>query len=698
MNRKYFTVIAAAALLFLVLYTTLVLIHEYQVRKKAHARIAVHADMMSSLLWNYNEKAASQYLFLAAELENYASVMVMDTRGNVFQKVSKEPFQGMERFSSAIGLMNHLHPLEAPVRYNDRIIGTLQAKRICKTIYFDAMLLLLLVLIFMIFVLYTRLAGEKKVLENRVGDRTRALSELNVNLQDEIRQHKAARQALEKSEQRYRAYFEENIAGAYISTPSGRLIDCNQKYLDIFGFRDKAQALDTPIKDIYDHREERRQFLDALVENKKVSAFETTFRKIDGSKIHLIENAAAVFDENGRLDHIRGFLLDVTEKHRLEMQLIQTQKMESIGRLAGGVAHDFNNMLNVILGHTDLALDKIDASEPLHNHLQQIRHAAEHSTDITRQLLAFARKQTISPRVLDLNKTVEGTLKMLRRLIGEDIDLVWKPADHPGAVKMDPSQIHQILANLCVNARDAIEGVGRVIIETRKKRFYEQDDSDLPDAIPGEFVMLRVTDDGCGMDQHTLDNLFDPFFTTKEVGKGTGLGLSTVYGIVKQNNGFIHVNSQLNQGSSFDIFLPCYKDTAVTHGSDSPESAPAGKGESILVVEDEVSIMELLETMLGQLGYTVLAESSPRAALDLVKAHTGRIDMLITDVIMPDMNGRELARQVRELYPEIRLLFMSGYPADVIAQQGVLDKGVQFIQKPFSMQDIAMKVHQALKD
>jgi PAS domain S-box-containing protein len=694
--RKHVTVINAGAILFLVLYSALVIVHEYQVRKKSHDRIAVHADMVSNSLWNYNEKGASQYLFLAAELEHYASVRVMDTRGNVFQKVYGDPLPKLERFFSAIGL-NHLHPLESPGRYNDRIIGTLKAERVCKSIYFDVMLLVVFVMVFVIFLLYTRLVNEKKGLENRVAHRTKELAGLNASLQNEIREHKAARQALEKSEERYRAYFEENIAGAYISKPSGRLIDCNQQYLDIFGFRDKEEALNTSLKDIYDHRDERRQFLDTLVENRKVSAYETTFRKTDGTRIHLIENAAAVFDENGRLDHIRGFLLDVTEKHRLEMQLMQTQKMESIGRLAGGVAHDFNNMLNVILGHVDLALDKIDASGPLHNHLQQIRDAAGHSTDITRQLLAFARKQTISPRLLDLNETVEGTLKMLRRLIGEDIDLVWKPADHPGTVKMDPSQIHQILANLCVNARDAIRGVGRITIETRKKRFYEQDGSDFSDVVPGEFMMLRVSDDGCGMDQHTLDNLFDPFFTTKEVGKGTGLGLSTVYGIVKQNKGFIHVTSRLNEGSSFDIFLPRYQDAAGSHAGDSPGKVPAGKGETVLVVEDETSILELLQTMLEQLGYTVLAESSPRAALERVKHRSGRIDMLITDVIMPEMNGRELAGRIRELYPEVRLLFMSGYPADVIAEQGVLDRGVQFIQKPFSMKDIAEKVHAALR-
>jgi CheY-like chemotaxis protein len=291
---------------------------------------------------------------------------------------------------------------------------------------------------------------------------------------------------------------------------------------------------------------------------------------------------------------------------------------------------------------------------------------------------------------------VEGMLTMLRRLLGEDIDLVWEPGDNTGAVQMDPSQIHQIMANLCVNARDAIKDVGHITIKTETKVFYEQEDSDLSGVIPGEFVRLRVTDDGCGMDQHTLDNLFDPFFTTKEVGKGTGLGLSTVYGIVKQNQGFIHVDSRPEKGATFDIFLPRYKDVVVTPKKESPENIPAGNGETILVVEDETAILELLETMLEQLKYTVLTETSPKAALDLAKTRHGKIHLLITDMVMPEMNGRDLARQMTALFPKIRLLFMSGYTDNIIAGQAGEIQQTSFIQKPFSMQDIAGKVHDIL--
>ncbi|MCF8112321.1 MAG: response regulator [Desulfotignum sp.] len=557
--------------------------------------------------------------------------------------------------------------------------------------------LFVLVLVFVIFQLYKGLVHEKKVLEDRVAQRTGELSDLNTNLQQEINKHKKSQQALQKSEERYRAYFEENIAGAYISSPAGRLIACNREYLRIFGFSDRRQALDTALTDIYSIKADRQKFLESLLKNGRVSGYETTFKKTDGTLVHLIENAAAVFDENGNLQHIRGFLLDVTEKRSLEAQLIQTQKMESIGRLAGGVAHDFNNMLNVILGHTELALDKVDPSAPLHNNLQQIRKAASHSADITKQLLGFARKQTISPKALDLNETVEGMLKMMRRLIGEDIDLLWQPAKRLWPVKIDPSQVDQILANLCVNARDAVTEAGRITIETGMKTFDRSYCADHPGFVPGDFVMLAVSDNGCGMDPETQANLFEPFYTTKGVGKGTGLGLSTVYGIVKQNKGFINVYTKLGKGASFHIYLPRHGDETRQIKEGSAAQMPLGNGETILIVEDEKAILELLEAMLLQLGYSVVTASLPSRALALAKEHDGLIHLLITDVVMPEMNGRELARQIKALYPQIRLLFMSGYTANVIAHQGVLDQGVQFIQKPFSMQKIAARVDTALK-
>jgi CheY-like chemotaxis protein len=376
---------------------------------------------------------------------------------------------------------------------------------------------------------------------------------------------------------------------------------------------------------------------------------------------------------------------------------MQAHKMESVGRLAGGVAHDFNNMLGVILGHADLAMDQIDPAQPLYDDLLEIQKAAQRSADLTRQLLAFARRQTVAPRVLNLNDTVGGMLKMLKRLIGEDIDLAWEPDLRLGLVRIDPSQIDQILANLCVNARDAIVGVGKVTIETKNAVFDDSYCAEHGDFIPGEYVMLAVSDDGCGMDQETLAHIFEPFYTGKEVGQGTGLGLATVYGIVKQNEGFINVYSEPGQGSSFKIYFPRFTGDEEERKPESKKEAPRSLGETLLLVEDEAGILNLGKTMLERLGYTVLTAATPAEAIRQAERHEGEIQLLITDVVMPMMNGRELEQRIRAIQPGIKSLFMSGYTANVIAHQGVLDEGVFFLQKPFSIHDLAAKVREALE-
>jgi len=398
---------------------------------------------------------------------------------------------------------------------------------------------------------------------------------------------------------------------------------------------------------------------------------------------------------DGRLVRLQ-IATDITDLKKMETQLNQAQKMESVGRLAGGVAHDFNNMLGVILGHTELALLHADENHDLYADLNEIQNAARRSADLVKKLLAFARKEIISPRRLDLNDTVESMLNMLRRLIGEDIDLLWKPAAHLWPVKMDPSQIDQILANLCVNARDAIDGVGKLTIETGRKTFDEEYCKEHAGFIPGDFVLLAVSDNGCGMDKKTLDNLFEPFFTTKETGKGTGLGLATVYGIVKQNNGFINVYSEAGQGSTFRIYLPRLVAEEDTDNVSPKKKAAAVGSETILLVEDEPTILRMTRMMLKRKGYTVIPAATPAEAIEKAKNHPDPIHMLMTDVVMPEMNGRDLAEQIILQYPEIRLLFMSGYTSNVIAHHGVLDEGVAFIQKPFSMADMTAKVREVL--
>ncbi|MFZ1986579.1 MAG: PAS domain S-box protein [Desulfatitalea sp.] len=387
---------------------------------------------------------------------------------------------------------------------------------------------------------------------------------------------------------------------------------------------------------------------------------------------------------------------DITDHLRLTAQFQQAQKMEAVGLLAGGVAHDYNNMLSVILGYAEMASRRIEPTQPLHADLEEIIKAAKRSTDITRQLLAFARKQTIIPVVLDLNQAVESMLKMLRRLIGEDIDLAWRPGKSPCPIKMDPVQVDQILANLCINARDAIADVGKVTIETGLAVFDAVYCADHFGFLEGEYVLLAVSDDGCGMDKQTLDQIFEPFFTNKEVGQGTGLGLSMVHGIVKQNNGFINVYSEPGKGTTFKIYLRRYADQAVVARPARTAQIPLGRGETVLVVEDEPALLTLDKMMLGELGYRVLAAGTPGEAIRLAEKHASEIRIVITDVVMPEMNGRELAERLQSPNPGMKILFMSGYTADVIAHRGVLDEGVNFIQKPFSMKDLAVKVREAL--
>jgi PAS domain S-box-containing protein len=404
-----------------------------------------------------------------------------------------------------------------------------------------------------------------------------------------------------------------------------------------------------------------------------------------------------VRDPSGRITNYVSVRRDITDDLRLASQFQQAQKMEAVGLLAGGVAHDYNNMLSVILGYAELGLLKTDASQPLHADLEEIIKAAKRSADITRQLLTFARKQTIIPVVLDLNQTVDGMLKMLRRLIGENINLIWLADAGPCPVKMDPVQVDQILANLCVNARDAITDVGNITIETGTAVFDDAYCADHYGFVKGDYVLLAISDDGCGMDKETLDQIFEPYFTSKGVGRGTGLGLSMVHGIVRQNNGFINVYSEPGKGTTFKIYLPRFAGHAALTSQRKTEQIPAGHGEIMLVVEDEPSLLALDKMMLEKSGYRVLVAGTPGEAVRLSEEYANEIHLLLTDVVMPEMNGKDLAVLLQTRYPGMKILFMSGYTADVIAHRGVLDEGVNFIQKPFSMKDLAFKVHEVLE-
>ncbi len=423
--------------------------------------------------------------------------------------------------------------------------------------------------------------------------------------------------------------------------------------------------------------------------------------RLDGTIFHQTTWGEVEVGEDGARTLV-GTTQDITDRKRaeaekasLQAQLEQAQKMESVGRLAGGVAHDFNNMLGVILGNTELALEALEPSHPVRADLLEVQDAARRSADLTRQLLAFARRQTVTPKVLDLNETVHGMLEILRRLVLAGVELSWRPGADAWPVLVDPSQLDQVLTNLVVNAGDAIGAVGRITIETGNATLDADDCAARPGAVPGEYVVLSVTDNGRGMDAETMSHLFEPFFTTKEVGKGTGLGLATVYGIVKQNEGFTDAESELGTGTTFRVYLPRHR-SRTTAPEAPPQGAAAGGGETVLVVEDEPAILRLGTAMLERLGYDVISAATPSEAIRLAREHAGEIHLLITDVVMPETNGRDLARSLLSLHPRLRRLFMSGYTADVIADHGVLDKGVHFLLKPFSARDLAAKVREAL--
>ncbi len=417
----------------------------------------------------------------------------------------------------------------------------------------------------------------------------------------------------------------------------------------------------------------------------------------DGSPFTVESTISPVRNAQGGITHFVSVMSDITERLSLEEQFRQSQKMEAVGRLAGGIAHDFNNMLTVILARSENALKQLSPESSLHSVLEEIHEAAVRSAALTRQLLAYARKQKVNPRVIDLNDTVEHSLKMLRRLVGEDIDLVWSPMAGAWPVRIDPAQIDQLLTNLCVNARDAISGVGCVRIETHNVSLSVDYCRLHTGCNPGDYVMLAITDDGEGMDRETVSHIFEPFYTTKREGEGTGLGLATVYGIVRQNDGFINVYSEPGKGAIFKAYFPRQLSLDPAEAPEANErEIPQGRGETVLIVEDETMILEVAVEILEGLGYAVRSASSPAEALKLVEGEGILVDALITDVIMPGMNGRELADRIRATRPGLGVLFMSGYTAQVMEHRGMVEGRDQFVQKPFSTRDLAVSVRAVL--
>ncbi|MBF0235148.1 MAG: transporter substrate-binding domain-containing protein, partial [Desulfamplus sp.] len=510
-----------------------------------------------------------------------------------------------------------------------------------------------------------------------------------------------ATKALSQSENRYREFIALAVDGIALGSPDGIIIEANQvlsEWLNI----PHDQLIGRHISNmpwVSGTLEKIPLRFDLLNKGHAITRVRELERQ-DGSHLYIEMRSKRMPDGS-----YQSIFRDITdrieadeEKEKLMSQLAQAQKMEAVGRLAGGIAHDFNNMLGVIIGYADMAMVGLEPGAPFHSEFEGILKAARRSSDLTRQLLAFARKQTIIPKVLDLNKSMENMLSILQKLMGEAIELAWVPSQKKlWPIKIDPSQLDQIFANLCVNARDATNGMGKITIETKNIKISQSYCNLHTEFKPGEYIQLAVSDNGCGMDKETQNHLFEPFFTTKGEGKGTGLGLATVYGIVKQNNGFINAYSEVGQGTTFRIYIPRTYETNIDMDIDEVETRSIiSNQETILLIEDEPMLLDLTRLMLETIGYTVLSAATPEEGIKMVENHLEKIDLLITDVVMPKMNGRELVEKVLSIAPNIKYLFISGYTANVIAHHGILDKGLYFLQKPFSMDELSVKIRDVL--
>jgi PAS domain S-box-containing protein len=518
-------------------------------------------------------------------------------------------------------------------------------------------------------------------------------------------ERKNTEELLRQSEEQYHNLFEKSSDVVFISTPEGRFIDINPAGVKLFGFSSKKEILKINIaEDLYAEPDEREKFRTIIDREGYIKEFEVKLKTKEGNEIIAIETATVLRDDNGNVVAYQGIIRDITKKRKLENQVFQSQKMDSIGMLAGGIAHDFNNILTALRGYTDLALMKISREAPDENEIKGISRGIERAEDLTRQLLAFGRKQIIEPRVININQIILNLEKMLVRLIGEDINLKTILAEDVGQVKADPGQIEQILVNLIINARDAINQKDshttdkKITIETKQVYLDFGYVVNHPEVMVGDYLMIAVSDTGCGMNDDLIAKIYEPFYSTKAPGKGTGLGLSTVYGIVKQNQGNIYVYSEINKGSTFKIYWPMTEQELVSDFSEDWDEHLVEGVETILFVEDDDEVRTFMCQALESLKYKIIEASNGVEALEIVKQNNIKLDLLITDVIMPEMGGKELAEEIVKFVPGIKILFTSGYTDNHIVRSGRLDEGINFLLKPFSIKDISKKIRIILEN
>jgi PAS domain S-box-containing protein len=513
----------------------------------------------------------------------------------------------------------------------------------------------------------------------------------------DITEKRRAQEELRRSEANFRSLIHDAPFGVLRSTLEGRVLQANPALVNMLGYNSEEELLQLNLeRDVYHDPKQRQSLIEKFSQKKDIHNVEVQWKRKDGNIITALLNGRRIEGADQTQTHYEVFAEDITQRRTLERQLFQSQKMEAIGRLAGGIAHDFNNLLGVVLGHTEILEEAAGQDKRLQRSVEAIQSATQRAAALTTQLLAFSRKQMVEPRILDLNVAVREIEKLLRRVIGEDIELIIRVQPSASTILIDPGQIDQILMNLVVNARDAMPSGGKLILETSSLTLDDSYVGQHLGAAAGPFVLLSISDTGFGMDQETLSHIYEPFFTTKEIGKGTGLGLSTVYGIVKQCGGYIMAYSEPGRGTTFKVYFPRVSGVPEAPRASARRADLPGGNETILLVEDETALRELTRGLLEAAGYTVLEAANVEDAIHLAENAHRKIDLLLTDVVMPGMDGHELSRRLTSSCASLKVLYMSGYTDDVIVQRGVLNGGTTLLQKPFGRAGLLGKVRQVL--
>ncbi|MBN2362792.1 response regulator [candidate division WOR-3 bacterium] len=532
--------------------------------------------------------------------------------------------------------------------------------------------------------------NEFDILAKAFNDMTTRFQDLIHTLEQEIAEKNRAEIALIESEKRYRDIYENAIEGIFQSTVEGRFIDANPALINILGYdsrKDLIENCKNIEKQLYVASEDRKKYISDILQNGKVVDREIQLFRKNAQKIWVSISTRLVYDDEGNPFYLEGFVSDITERKKLFDQLSQSQKMEAIGRLAGGIAHDFNNILTIIIGYCDLLLRE-NPAESTKSALEQMMAGGERGQRLTGQLLAFSRKQIIKPRTIDLNGLITRQHDMFRRILGEDIETKLFLQENLWKIRMDPGQIEQVIINIVVNARDAMPDGGILTIETSNAEFDFSSSKSKAWVEPGKYVLVSISDNGTGMDETVKSLIFEPFFTTKEKDKGTGLGLSTVYGIIKQNHSYVYVYSELGKGSTFKCYFPKVEDEGETESDKNHPMPEVRINETVLLVEDDPGVRNVTKETLASFGYRVFTADNGKEAIETFNTNSEEISILLTDVVMPNMSGKELAQNLLKKKKQLKVVFFSGYTENTIVQKGVLDKNVRFLQKPYSTKDL----------